>query len=218
MGLGCIGRWPNSLNVRAYHTQSVWMFISLNRAGYVCASIVFSAQEETAITRPVLLLVMKRACPYQAGAVPVCSAVVWRKCIRMKCIRMKCMCTCLIRSGCPVDDTTHGVQAQKQVMRRFEKYLAGAPVKTNLDLPPAPSTPPLSDDVPGWDVATSPAPDVRASLEPAGVCKKQQQDSCSTEERKRKSHLISASPPASPAVPAAVQGDVAAPCSTQVNA
>lgn len=110
-----------------------------------------------------------------------------------------------VLSTCHVTD----VQAQKQVMRKFEKYLAGASPKIKSD-PPAPSTPPLWDDISAFLNATNGAAPVGSDVAP----EKQQQEG--TEERKRKSHLISASPPASPPAPAPSLQDEATPSIDQV--
>ncbi|KAK9903993.1 hypothetical protein WJX75_002063 [Coccomyxa subellipsoidea] len=100
-------------------------------------------------------------------------------------------------------------RAQKQVMRKFEKYLAGASPKIKSD-PPAPSTPPLWDDISAFLNARNDAAPLGSDVAP----EKQQQEG--TEERKRKSHLISASPPASPPAPAPSLQDEATPSIDQV--
>ncbi|CAL8470792.1 g10334 [Coccomyxa elongata] len=82
-------------------------------------------------------------------------------------------------------------KAQKHIMRRFEKYLAGGPSQTKSE-PPAPSTPPLLEDIPGPHTAAEDAAPQAQAL----ASKKQRQSSL--EERKRKCHLISPTPPASP--------------------
>ena len=111
-----------------------------------------------------------------------------------------------VLSTCHVTD----VQAQKQVMRKFEKYLAGASPKIKSD-PPAPSTPPLWDDISAFLNARNDAAPLGLDVAP----EKQQQEG--TEERKRKSHLISASPPASPPAPAPSLQDEATPSIDQVG-
>lgn len=95
-------------------------------------------------------------------------------------------------------------------MRRFEKYLAGATSQTKSE-PPAPSTPPLLEGVPGPRATAEDA----APQEQELALKKQRQSSL--EERKRKCHLISPTPPASPPAADPALQDAAAASSLQVR-
>lgn len=105
------------------------------------------------------------------------------------------------------------MQAQKQIVRRFEKFLAGTsgPPKSE---PPAPSTPPLAGDVPlpAGELATAKK---AAVLDQEQAVKKLRQDS--SDDRKRKSHLISPSPRPSPFAVAPDAHDAAAAPSGQVS-
>ncbi len=102
------------------------------------------------------------------------------------------------------------MQAQKHIMRRFEKYLAGGPSQTKSE-PPAPSTPPLLEDILGPHTAAEDAAPQAQAL----ASKKQRQSSL--EERKRKCHLISPTPPASPPAADPALQDTAAASSAQVR-